>query len=223
MNSIYDYVINGTTTYYYLLFNQHFKNMCHSLYTFFFDLEDIKIRSNNKVCDVFYKYSLLKTLSRLNHYVSLQYLIYYADVKFDLVHLKKTDNDNTISCIGNRNTFNTSLVSELIPKLDTILMVQPNMVKVMIIDFYLTNHNNRKLCLKNFISQYNDPEKILEHSLYNILLFNKIDYNKYNKLIIKVCNPKIIKKEISLDKVIDHHINDLIDTDIIKHIDNYTL
>ena len=211
MNSIYDYIINDTTTYYYLLFNQHFHNMCHSVYTFFFDLEDIKVYSDNKVYNLFYRYPIIKGLNRLDDYINLKYLIYYVDVKFDLVHLKKIDNDNTISCIGDKNTFNTNLVSELIPKLDTILITQPNMVTVMIIDFYLTNDHNQKICLKNFVSQYNNPEKEFEHTLYNILLFNKIDCHKYNKLIIKICNPKVIKKELLLNDILNYHINNLHD------------
>lgn len=219
MNSIYNYIMNDTTTYYYLLFNQHFKNMCHNVYTFFFDLEDIKIYYNNKIYNIFYKYPIIKTLSRLNHYVNLKYLIHYVDVKFDLVHLKKTDNDNTIFCIGDKNTFNTNLVSELIPKLDTILMIQPNMVTVIVIDFYITDNQNQKLCLKNFVSQYNDPEKGLEHTLYNILIFNQVNFYKYNKLVIKICSPKIIKKELLLNDILNYHINDLINIHIIQNVD----
>jgi hypothetical protein len=186
------------------------------LYLVFSDVEDVRIWRDYQTFSVLYQYLLLSKLKRLPAICSRP-LIAICDRDYDRVRVTKLFDTNRKHIILNNNgTSSLSNLSDLIEHVDP---TQTSMLTAILFKVELLSLNpvHDPICLRDWIAMYNDPSKMYDHTLRNILDFHQVDWSTWSTLCIRMAQRgKIMQVQIPVSRVIDIHLNDLIDVDFLS-------
>jgi len=177
-------------------------NYVKSIFT---DTESILIIKNNKPYSVWFRYCFIVFL---NYIINLlKNLKYKIDITTDTIQIIKNNGQNrkVIILDSNLESFNRNIgINDLIKYINNNKL-QSNYNKPIINKFNLIK-NDSSLCLKKYISQY-DNNKNFAHTLDNIIKFNNIEdnYEFIEIIFYKNMNKSILK--LNYDEVKYKHID----------------
>lgn len=193
---MYNTIVN-----YYLLSKQFILTNYYKIKTYF-EIQEYKIKENNKVQNVLWRYFLFIIFTKVINVIKK--IRNSLDYNAEMIQLSKitSEGEKTIILDNKKNSFKD------ITKIISDIRINNDMVNNVFINFDLVNRENDKICLKNLIMKYDDPENIYNHTIGNILFFNNIEYNADSQLNVKfIKNKKIINCKKMLKDVLNEHIN----------------
>lgn len=190
----------------------------------------IGVRNNNRTT-ITKRYHLINNLYKfmikmgsLNGFID--YMINKVDDNFNLVQINRTiggidykfiiRNDDTIKSLiqtlkTNEMINNSMCIDDVLE--DEIYSIEDDEIIITKAEIRRINNdgfNELVICIKQFITEYNDPLENYDNTIKNILLFNDviIDYN-YNYILELHYfeNFKISKKTFNMNEIYDLHIN----------------
>lgn len=199
----------------YMIAKKYVANKYNYFLIKFIGLSELKILIGSKIINVWHKFLIYEFLTKLilwtdlikNKVILLRSKI---DVDADKVHLIRMSENGNRSIIIDKNYSKEKGkidFSNIKTNMNNVI-INDDMIKCFLMEFFLEDSGNDKICLKSFIIKYKDLDGTYDNTLKNILIFNNIDFNDDNILHIKIFkNGKGVSHNFKLFDVGDNHVN----------------
>ena len=156
-----------------------------------------------------YRYYLIQLLTSIRNMLSK--VIESLDKSGKLVECTKVNDNKSITMILNTRKFDSMTnVIEYLNQKNYIPQITPNVF----LKFQLQIDEDTTHCMKDFILRYNDPEKLFDNTLQNILEMNGININIDDNITINATlfkDFKMIPITIPYSQYKDYHLNNLLE------------